>query len=217
MLLGQRTSEDNGLGQYEVFKGIDVPQLTPVKRSLPTLLCDYPGYLGLGDMNVKEISSKESLEDEWVARYGDFIDSFDSGNSDWIVPEDCSELLESASESLESLSFAMKYDESNWQETSTRLEGSRDNFSSPSPGPIRRNLRRPMALHEAFDAFWPQETLSKICDQTNMYAKQVPTKPRKGGLNGGTNWVDLCPDELRGFLGILLFMGLKKLPQIRLY
>jgi len=61
-----------------------------VKKALPTLHCDYLGYFGLGDINTMEVSEEELLEDEWVAWCGDFVDSSDSGNSDWIVPKDSS-------------------------------------------------------------------------------------------------------------------------------
>jgi len=69
---------------------------------------------------------------------------------------------------------------------STKLEGSWDNFSGPTLGPLRQNLRRPMALYKPFEAFWPNMTFIEICSQTNMYAKQKAMKLMKGGLNGGT-------------------------------
>lgn len=74
-----------------------------------------------------------------------------------------------------------------------------------------------MAVHEPFESFWPERTFNEICNQTNLYAKQATRKKMKGGSNGGKNWVNICSDELKGYLQILLYMGLKKLLQIRSY
>jgi len=137
----------------------------------------------------------------------------DSG-SDPEVVEDAN--LSDPDIDFDSLEFEHRYAPQHWEDMSTTLLPDRFPFTGPSPGPVRRQSRRPLAVSEFFDSFWPSETLSQICQQTNKYARQPSFRdPRKP--NGGLNWFDVSPKEIRCWLGICIRMGLKKLPNNRLY
>lgn len=64
--------------------------------------------------------------------------------------------------------------------------------------------------------FWPNDTLAEICKHSNLYACQANRKT-KDKTNGGESWTDIKKKDLLGWLGICIFMGLKKLPQVRSY
>lgn len=96
------------------------------------------------------------------------------------------------------------------------LKGSRDNFIGPNLGLVKKNLKKPMAIHKPFVAFQNDDCLDYVCKKTNLYAKHVNRRKFviKGGLNGREGWFDFCLDELRWFLSILVNTGLKELPHI---
>ena len=58
-----------------------------------------------------------------------------------------------------------------------------------------------------FQLVWPESLMSLITLETNRYALQ---KRRP-------NWVDVTIDETRTFLGILILMGIHRLPRISNY
>lgn len=51
-----------------------------------------------------------------------------------------------------------------------------------------------------------------ICEETNTCAKDKLWKPMKSDLNRQEGWFGICLIELKGFLSILVYMGLQKLP-----
>lgn len=76
--------------------------------------------------------------------------------------------------------------------------------------------RWPVDAHAFIEPYWPVETLSLICEQTNRYARQARySNPTKS--NGGANWEDVTLNELICWLGICIYMGVNKLPNNRLY
>jgi hypothetical protein len=71
-----------------------------------------------------------------------------------------------------------------------------------------------------WNLYWTSEILTKICCQTNLYAKQQvgklePSLCRK--TKGGQGWVRLTVPELEAWIEILIIMGIKKKPQICSY
>ena len=60
---------------------------------------------------------------------------------------------------------------------------------------------------EFFEQFLPDDVIKLIVEQTNLYAQQRKTR----------YWNDVTYDEMKCFLGILLGMGVHKLPKFKLY
>ena len=54
---------------------------------------------------------------------------------------------------------------------------------------------------------WPEELTSTIASETNRYARQ----------RNRSNWVDVSAGEIWTFLGIIILMGIHRLPRIRNY
>jgi hypothetical protein len=64
--------------------------------------------------------------------------------------------------------------------------------------------------------------LRRICAETNRYAKEELTREKENGemetyTRGGSEWYDMTVKELKAFMAVKLYMGLKKLPQVRFY
>jgi len=53
---------------------------------------------------------------------------------------------------------------------------------------------------------WPESLLDLIVQETNRY-----------GIHHSSNWVDVNREEVMTFLGIVILMGIKRLPRIRDY
>lgn len=117
---------------------------------------------------------------------------------------------------LNECSFESRYADGHWDSLETTLEGDRESFLGPPPGPTRRHSRREVAVHEFFELFWPDSDLETICRETNKYAVQESVE-RPGTLNGRGTWKTLSVIELRAWLGMCIFMGLKQQPTIRSY
>ena len=117
---------------------------------------------------------------------------------------------------LDDYSFEARYADGYWNSMETTLEGERDNFVGPCPGPTRRQSRREVGVDEFFETFWHDVDIDHICRMTNMYAIQESEK-YPGVLNGRGKWVELTAIELRAWLRMCIFMGLKKLPRVRSY
>jgi hypothetical protein len=72
---------------------------------------------------------------------------------------------------------------------------------------------------QLFDLFWPFSLLCKIVYETNRYA----THPldvhgnTMGGGGGGWKWVNTTIAELKAFLAIHMYMGMKRQPNVRTY
>jgi hypothetical protein len=94
-------------------------------------------------------------------------------------------------------------------------------FSGPSPG-LKKNWDKVPNMLQLFGLFWTFDTLRKICVETNRYAQENLTRENENGeleeySRGGPEWYDLMVKELKVFIVIKLYMGLKKLPQVRFY
>lgn len=62
--------------------------------------------------------------------------------------------------------------------------------------------------------FFDDEILTLIVNQTNQYANQVMEKNQSERLN---KWVPTNPQEIKQFFGLIMWMGLVKLPSIQMY
>jgi hypothetical protein len=70
------------------------------------------------------------------------------------------------------------------------------------------------SLEEYLMLFWPLAMMRKIVRMTNLYAGR---SNGKNGTVGGAKWVYLTVSELKSWFGIVIFMGLKKIPNQRLH
>jgi hypothetical protein len=68
---------------------------------------------------------------------------------------------------------------------------------------------------QLFELFWPKTLLKKIVIETNRYA----THPLDAMDNtmGGRKWVNISIAELKAFLAIHMYMGMKQQPNIHIY
>jgi hypothetical protein len=88
-------------------------------------------------------------------------------------------------------------------------------FTGPEPG-CKHPYGRVPSIMGLFDKFWSQKLQRRIIKETNRYASEVldvKTQQTRGGLD----WTLLGLEEFRAYISICLFMGLKKLPSLRMY
>jgi hypothetical protein len=138
--------------------------------------------------------------------------------------------------------FDQYYDDSNWTSEHVTLLGNRNNFSGPRPGFVAPDpAALPHTPIQFFNLFWPDNYLQEVVLETNRYASQICTRPSrkrrnepqsssdkeedegdkdhevKGVTNGGSGWTPLNILEFRAWLGIKIYMGIKRLPCKRDY
>ena len=65
-----------------------------------------------------------------------------------------------------------------------------------------------------FHMFRPLSMLRTIVGKTNRYATEVDGN---GDSRGGANWESLTVAGLKTFLAVILYMGMKRQPNIRSY
>jgi hypothetical protein len=75
---------------------------------------------------------------------------------------------------------------------------------------------------QLFGCFWTRDTLRKICAEINRYAKGKLVREKENGeleayTRGGEQWYDITVKDLKAFISVKLYMGLKELPQVRFY
>jgi hypothetical protein len=71
------------------------------------------------------------------------------------------------------------------------------------------------SLLTLFELFWPCNLLRKIVLETNRYASHVVDA--LGNTMGGPKWVHTSVAELKAFLTIHMYMGMKRQPNIKSY
>jgi len=67
-----------------------------------------------------------------------------------------------------------------------------------------------------FEKFWTPSTMMKIIKETNLYASMVKNKETRETY-GSIEWTPLEYHEFKALLAIILYMEIKKLPNIRCY
>jgi hypothetical protein len=68
---------------------------------------------------------------------------------------------------------------------------------------------------QLFELFWPFNMLRKIVFETNRYATH--SLDALGNTMGGAKWVSTSVAELKAFLAIHMYMGMKRQPNIKTY
>ncbi|XP_025155495.1 piggyBac transposable element-derived protein 4 [Harpegnathos saltator] len=88
-------------------------------------------------------------------------------------------------------------------------------FTHPS-GFVSENLHveSDISVETSYLLFVPDELFLKISEQTNLYAAQ---KLESGHAHRLTKWTETNKSEIKRFFGLILWMGLVKLPAIHQY
>ena len=79
-------------------------------------------------------------------------------------------------------------------------------FAGPQPGPTVPVTRTTRAC-DLFDRFFTGEVWMLIIEESNRHASELNL----------ANWVDITLPEIRAFVGLLLVMGILRLPRLELY
>lgn len=95
-------------------------------------------------------------------------------------------------------------------------------FDCTAPGGIRvsdevRNNYREGTPYDFYKIFLSNDMLQLIVEETNRYAQQMKTSenlPPKSRIN---KWVDTDDKQIEKLMGIIMWMGLVKLPQLKDY
>ncbi|KAI4482020.1 hypothetical protein M0804_009039 [Polistes exclamans] len=86
-------------------------------------------------------------------------------------------------------------------------------FTHPS-GFIRELIGSDIAVQTSYQLFVPDELMEEIAEQTNLYAAQ---KIEAGYTQRLAKWTDTSKSEIKRLFGLVLWMGLVKLPAIHHY
>jgi hypothetical protein len=86
-------------------------------------------------------------------------------------------------------------------------------FEEDSIGLTGEYSEIPSYIH-LFEQFWTFHMLRDICLETNRYAGSLDENRRP---RGGRGWYPVTVKELKVFLAISLYMGMKKLPNVKAY
>ena len=106
-----------------------------------------------------------------------------------------------------------------WSLASVDFIRSRDNFTGPTPGLKDRTEQAVPDPWRVFDLYWSDSVVDRIAVETNRYAATILSRdgedpPR---TKGGPTWKDVDRSDIRGWLGICILMGCKRLPSVKHY
>ena len=85
-----------------------------------------------------------------------------------------------------------------------------EEFNGPEPG---QNFPLSADKNEMdfLDLFFPEQIYHLVAEQTNLYASQkIKSKPNP-------LWKETTSEEIKAYIGIRLFMAIKKLPETKMY
>jgi hypothetical protein len=94
--------------------------------------------------------------------------------------------------------------EGTWSQSSNSFLPEPSPYSGGPSGLKQEYTRMPTYLH-LFGLFWTHTVLNRICVETNRYAQKVDG----GKPKGGHDWYDVEEGELRAFMGVRLWMGMR--------
>ena len=217
-------------------EGVDGTQDSTARDTFPKVSLGLPEYMLCSNSNVQSdsqmgfgMTSADSSGDEWLP---EFCDTVESSDSDFVVDNvDESEPLAPGLEKwcmtpesfrpvhMDTAQLAEYYRKESWSSGSVDFVRSRDNFTGPTPGlktPIHDGVPLP---HRVFELYWTDACVDRIVVETNRYAKA--TLPHVENelpcTKGGPLWKDVNRAEIRGWLGITILMGCKRLLSVRQY
>lgn len=83
--------------------------------------------------------------------------------------------------------------------------------------PPYSNLLKEAGPDEYYDLLVPEEILEMIAEQTNLFASQNITARQTKPGSRSHSWKSTNKTEIKQFLGLVLFMGVVKLPKSAYY
>jgi hypothetical protein len=111
----------------------------------------------------------------------------------------------------ESVRFA--YRASTWSKEHSTFEPEPLQFTREDSGTTGEYFDVPTFMH-LFRKFWPWDLIRKIWDETNRYAGSLDEDGKPRGHDG---WYPTTVSELQVFISISLYMGMKRLPNVKAY
>ena len=173
--------------------------------------------------------SADSSGEDWLPDFGDTIESsnsdFDVDNLDegeplapglerWCMSPESFTPVHMDSEQL-----AEYYRKESWNSSSVDFVRTRDNFTGLTPGLKSRNTQGVPLPHTVFDLYWTNAYVDRISLETNRYVRAIlpPVENEVPRTKGGPTWKDVNRSDIRGWLGICILMGCKRLPNVRQY
>jgi hypothetical protein len=227
------------IADYDVpsdTEGVDGTQDSTARDTFPQVSLGLPDYLLCSNTSMHadggvalDPMSAYSSGEEWLPEFGDTIESSDSdfevdnvdesephapGLEQWCMsPESFTPVH------MDNAQLAVHYRKESWNSGSVDFVRTRDNFTGPTPGlksPAAEGVPMP---HAVFDLYWTDDCVDRIVEETNRYARAElpPLHNEEPRTKGGRAWKDVNRTEIRGWLGICILMGCKRLPSIRQY
>ena len=217
-------------------EGVDGTQDSTARDTFPQVSRGLPDYMLCSNMGVDTTGgvemgfvSADSSGEEWLPEFCDTIESsdsdFDVDNLDESEPPApglerwCMSPEAFTPVHMESAQLAEYYRKESWSSSSVDFVRTRDNFTGPTPGLKAIRLEGIPLPHTVFDLYWTDEVVDRIVLETNRYARAVlpPVDNEVPRTKGGPAWKDVNRANIRGWLGICILMGCKRLPSVRQY
>ena len=235
---------DDQLGGYPIAdydapsdtEGVDGTQDSTARVTFPKVSHGLPDYMLctntslLSDDGVDPgLLEADSSGEEWLPDFADTIESSDSdfevdnldggehpapGLERWCMSPEAFTPVHMDMEQL-----AEYYRKESWNSSSVDFVRTRDNFIGPTPGLKSIDIQGVPLPHTVFELYWTDACVDRIALETNRYARAVlphgeNEMPR---TKGGPSWKDVDRADIRGWLGICILMGCKRLPSVRQY
>ncbi|XP_072143441.1 piggyBac transposable element-derived protein 4-like [Dermacentor andersoni] len=81
---------------------------------------------------------------------------------------------------------------------------------------LRSSARRFARAVDFFALFFTAEIITEICDMTNKYAWMHILEKQSYSERDGS-WKQVTPDEMKKFIGLLIYMGIVQVPRLHCY
>ena len=217
-------------------EGIDGTHDLTARDTFPQVSIGLPDYMQCSNASVPSTGgvevgmlSDDSSGEEWLPEWLDTIGSsdsdFDVDNLDEREPSAsglerwCMSPESFTPVPMDTAQLAEYYREESWNSASVDFVRSRDNFTGPIPGLKSRGPGGVPLPQTVFYLYWTDAVVDRIVLETNRYAREVlpcmeNEQPR---TKGGPSWKDVDRSDIRGWLGICILMGCKRLPSVRQY
>lgn len=96
-------------------------------------------------------------------------------------------------------------------------EGRHKTFTFTGKSGLQTDIAGNISPFDAFSLFVDDDVLDFIVRETNRYADQVITSTRTSRHSRLSKWAPTCKDEMKKFLGLLMWMGLNRRSSIQSY
>jgi hypothetical protein len=200
-----------------------------VSHALPAYMLSTNTSLHPDAVHDLDLHSDDSSGEDWLPDFGDTIESsdsdFDVDNLDEGEPRApglerwCMTPESFAPVHMDSEQLAEYYRKESWNSSSVDFVRTRDNFTGPTFGLKRRYAQGPPQPHTMFNLYWTDACVDRIVVETNRYARApiMSAENEAPRTKGGPTWKDVTRSDIRGWLGICILMGCKRLPNVRQY